>query len=137
MYIGRYDSFKKVLDLHWKLSLGAGKAGRPSTRNDDPRRGYSVSYVRKGSFGLRVRGESYELVAGSVLVGYPGDKFICIHDHHVCGDECLAFPCRRVFVDLIGGDTGTWRTGCMPPPILVSPWVRQALARPSRPLTSP
>jgi AraC family transcriptional regulator len=30
--------------------------------------GYSVSYVRKGSFGYRARGEAFELVAGSVLV---------------------------------------------------------------------
>ena len=31
-----------------------------------------------------------ELVAGSMLVGHPGDEYICTHDH-VCGDECLSF----------------------------------------------
>jgi hypothetical protein len=49
----------------------------------------SVSYVRKGSFGCRTRGRSFELVTGSILVGYPGDEYVCTHDH-VCGDECLS-----------------------------------------------
>ena len=31
-------------------------------------RGFSVSYVRSGSFGCRARGETFELVAGSILV---------------------------------------------------------------------
>jgi len=31
--------------------------------------------VRKGSFGYRTRGKSFELVAGSILVGHPGDEY--------------------------------------------------------------
>jgi AraC-like DNA-binding protein len=77
--------------------------------------GYSVSYVRKGSFGYSTRGSSYELVAGSVLVGCPGDEYVCTHDHHVCGDECLAFHLSPGFVDLIGGDQRAWRTAALPP----------------------
>ena len=50
---------------------------------------YSLAYVRKGSFGYRARGEAFELVAGSVLVGHRGDEYVCTHDH-VCGDECLS-----------------------------------------------
>jgi len=76
---------------------------------------YSVSYVRKGSFGYRTRGNAYELVAGSVLVGCPGDEYVCTHDHPVCGDECLAFHLSPGFVDLIGGDQRTWRTAGLPP----------------------
>ena len=56
---------------------------------------FSVSYVRKGSFGYRYRGRSFELVAGSILVGYPGDEFLCTHDHHQGGDECLSFQLHR------------------------------------------
>ncbi len=63
---------------------------------------YSVSYVRKGSFGYRARGRSYELVAGSVLVGRPGDEFMCTHDHHMCGDECLAFHLDEEAAQAIG-----------------------------------
>jgi AraC family transcriptional regulator len=76
---------------------------------------YSVSYVRKGSFGYRTRGNAYELVAGSVLVGCPGDEYVCTHDHHLCGDECLAFHLSPGFVDLVGGDKQTWRTAGLPP----------------------
>jgi hypothetical protein len=53
-------------------------------------RSHSISFVRKGSFGCRSRGRFFELVAGSVLVGHPGDEYVCSHDH-VCGDECLSF----------------------------------------------
>ena len=76
--------------------------------------GFSVSYVRKGSFGYRVRGESFELVAGSVLVGNLGDEFMCAHVH-VDGDECLSFQLAPALVENIGGRTEIWRTGCVPP----------------------
>ena len=67
---------------------------------------FSVSYVRRGSFGYRTRGRSFELVAGSVLVGHLGDEFLCTHDHHVCGDECLSG----------GGDGGTGGGSASIPP---------------------
>src|SRR5262245_22190560 len=51
---------------------------------------FSVSYVRRGSFGYRARGRSFELVAGSFLVGHSGDEYVCTHDH-VLADECLSF----------------------------------------------
>lgn len=76
--------------------------------------GFSVSYVRKGSFGYRSRGASHELVAGSLLVGHPGEEYMCTHDH-VHGDECLSFFFAPELVDAIGGRTDLWRTGCVPP----------------------
>jgi len=75
---------------------------------------HSISYVRKGSFGCRCRGRSFELVAGSILVGYPGDEFICSHDH-VCGDECLSFFLTPELVDAIGDRVKAWRIGAAPP----------------------
>jgi AraC-like DNA-binding protein len=76
---------------------------------------HSISYVRKGSFGLRTRGQSFELVAGSVLVGHPGDEYVCTHDHHVCGDECLSFFLSPELVETIGDRHEAWRRGCVPP----------------------
>jgi len=76
---------------------------------------FSVSYVRKGSFGYHVRGEAFELVAGSILIGHPGDEFMCTHDHHVCGDECLSFQLAPTLVETIGDWRGVWQTGCLPP----------------------
>jgi AraC family transcriptional regulator len=76
---------------------------------------FSVSYVRRGSFGYRSRGRAFELVAGAILIGHPGDEFMCTHDHHVCGDECLSFRLSPAFVEDIGDRTDLWRTGCVPP----------------------
>jgi len=76
--------------------------------------GFSVSYVRRGSFGCRVRGRSLELVAGSLLVGHPGDEYVCTHDH-VFGDECLSFRLGPDLVDALGGHQETWRVGGVPP----------------------
>jgi AraC-like DNA-binding protein len=75
---------------------------------------HSVSYVRKGSFGCKTRGRSFELVAGSVLVGFPGDEYICTHDH-VCGDECLSFFLSAELVDMTGDHSRAWRVGAAPP----------------------
>jgi len=78
-------------------------------------RRYSLSYVRKGSFGCEARGETHELVAGSLLVGYPGDEYTCIHDYHACGDECLSFQLSPELVDSLGGTEQPWRSGAVPP----------------------
>jgi AraC-like DNA-binding protein len=75
---------------------------------------HSISYVRKGSFGCRSRGKSFELVAGSILVGHPGDEYLCTHDH-VCGDECLSFFLKPELVEAIGDQTDIWRIGAAPP----------------------
>jgi AraC-like DNA-binding protein len=70
--------------------------------------------VRKGSFGCRSRGRSFELVAGSVMVGHPGDEYVCSHDH-VCGDECLSFFLSSELVQAIGDRRETWQIGYAPP----------------------
>jgi AraC-like DNA-binding protein len=75
---------------------------------------HSISYVRKGSFGCHSRGRFFELVAGSILVGHPGDEFICTHDH-VRGDECLSFFLTPELVQAIGDRTEVWRVGAAPP----------------------
>jgi AraC-like DNA-binding protein len=76
--------------------------------------GHSISYVRKGSFGCHSRGRLFELVAGSILVGHPGDEFMCTHDH-VCGDECLSFFFDPELVETIGDRKDVWRVGAVPP----------------------
>lgn len=76
---------------------------------------HSVSYVRKGSFGVRSLGRAHELVTGAILVGHPGDEFMCTHEHHVCGDECLSFHLAPALVETLGDRRDTWRLGCLPP----------------------
>ena len=75
---------------------------------------HSISYVRKGSFGCESRGRSFDLVAGSVLVGHPGDEYVCTHDH-VCGDECLSFFLGPKLVEALGDAADIWQIGATPP----------------------
>jgi len=77
-------------------------------------RRHSISYVRKGSFGLHCRGKFSELVAGSVLIGHPGDEYTCTHDH-VCGDECLSFFLSPELVEAISDSQEIWQVGSAPP----------------------
>jgi AraC family transcriptional regulator len=74
-----------------------------------------VSFVRRGSFGYRVRGRSHQLVAGSVLVGQRGDEFVCSHEHHGGGDECLSFHLSPELVDELGCGSAPFRIGSAPP----------------------
>ena len=76
---------------------------------------YTLSYVRRGSFGIETRGKSFELVAGSVLVGHPGDEYICTHDHAAGGDECLSFALAPELVETLGARREIWRVGGLPP----------------------
>jgi AraC-like DNA-binding protein len=89
----------------------AGPSDRPFA---EQHRCHSISYVRKGSFGLHCRGKSHELVAGSVLIGHPGDEYTCTHEH-VCGDECLSFFLSPELVETIGDSNAIWQAGSAPP----------------------
>ena len=77
---------------------------------------FSVCYVRRGAFGYRVRGRAFDLVTGSILVGRPGEEYVCTHDHGDGeGDECLAFHLEPDTVDVIGDRPDAWDTPALPP----------------------
>jgi len=106
----------------------AGPGDRPFAECHDD---YTVAFVRRGSFGYRSRGGSFEMVAGSLLVGHRGDEYVCSHEH-VCGDECLSFKLAPALVEEITpGSTGErrllWRTGALPP--LAETMIAGALAQ--------
>lgn len=75
---------------------------------------FSLSYVRHGTFGYRVRGREFEMVAGAMLIGFPGDEFLCTHDH-ACGDECLSFRLAAEVADTVGSNDKLWKRGALPP----------------------
>ena len=75
---------------------------------------HSVSYVRKGTFGYRVHGRAFELVAGSVLVGRPGVEYTCTHEHEE-RDECLSFHLAPAVVDAVCDRPAAWAVGALPP----------------------
>jgi len=74
--------------------------------------GFDMAYVRAGTFGYRARGESFELVAGSILVGHPGDEYVCTHEHAL-NDECLWFRLAPELAERIAADV--WRIVAVPP----------------------
>ena len=88
----------------------AGPADRPFVEHHPQ---HSISYVRKGGFGCHCRGRFFELVAGSALIGHPGDDYVCTHEHG-CGDECLSFALSPELIDEIGGGQA-WQVGATPP----------------------
>lgn len=49
------------------------------------------------------------------MVGHMGDEYICSHEHHDCGDECLSFQLSAAFADEIGLSRDALRVGYMPP----------------------
>lgn len=76
---------------------------------------YSLSFVRRGSFGCHAKGQRHDLFAGGFFVGAPGDVFACTHDHHHGGDECLSFQFSSALADEIGGDRMIWSRVSVPP----------------------
>jgi AraC-like DNA-binding protein len=76
---------------------------------------YSIAYVRRGSFGCVTRGKSFELVGGSFLLGRAGDEFMCTHEHHTQGDECLSFHFDAAELDALGLPARAWESGALPP----------------------
>src|SRR3569833_3166608 len=76
---------------------------------------HSIAYLRRGSFGYRHRGRLHDLVAGSVMVGHPGDEYLCTHEHHEGGDECLSFHLTPELAETLGGTAAIWQVGYVPP----------------------
>ena len=76
---------------------------------------FSISYIRRGSFGCHTQGRQFDLVAGGFLLGSPGDEFKCSHDHHVCGDECLSVQLSPEVAESLPGRSTDWRIGALPP----------------------
>jgi len=89
----------------------AGPDDKPFT---ELHRNFSIAYVRRGTFGYRVEGKPFELVAGSLLIGRPGAEYVCSHEHHPAGDECLAFHMTPE-VAAGFGDPAVWAAGSLPP----------------------
>src|SRR5262249_20596728 len=53
-------------------------------------------------------------VAGSILLGGPGDEYLCTHDH-VCGDECLSIQFQPELIETIGSPRVFRRFVSVPP----------------------
>jgi AraC family transcriptional regulator len=95
--------------IDYRCEAGPGDA--PFVEQHDS---FSLAYVRRGTFGCRARGRAFDFVSGSILVGYPGDEYVCSHEHRG-GDECLSFHLAPALVEEIGYRPEIWRSVCVPP----------------------
>lgn len=96
----------------YEYHCDAGPSDAPFT---EVHREYSISLVRRGSFGYLLQGSLYELIPGSVLVGRMGDEYACTHEHHACGDDCLSFSFSPSLIDAVANVRDAWRIGGLPP----------------------
>jgi AraC family transcriptional regulator len=101
------DGALRVLDYR----CSAGPCDRPFTELHGS---YSFSYVRRGSFGYCSGGRTFELVTGAFLIGRPGDEFMCTHEHHAHGDECLSYHFDERWLDTLGLRSRGWLSGALP-----------------------
>jgi AraC-like DNA-binding protein len=106
----------------------AGPDTKPFVERHDR---HSISYVRRGSFAAHSRGQTFDMVAGSLFIGHPGDEYICTHDHHVCGDECLSVQFAPELAEAIGAKAELWREVGIPPlaELMVMGELAQSVAR--------
>lgn len=104
-----------------------GPDDRPFT---EQHAGYSLAYVRRGGFACETLGRRYELVAGALMVGRPGDEYVCSHDHHECGDECLHFQFAPELAETVVRNAAAWQSGALPPiaDVMVAGELAQAVA---------
>src|ERR1700730_17400930 len=59
-------------------------------------------------------GEGLRARRRSILVGYPGDEYLCTHDHGAWR-RMPVLQWAPALVETIGGRTEVWRSGCLPP----------------------
>lgn len=94
----------------YRYRCTAGPNDRPFV---EVHRWHSISYVRSGSFGCVTLGAAHELVAGSVLIGRPGQEYMATHEHHGCGDECISLKLAPATAEALGFDR--IRVAALPP----------------------
>jgi len=110
-----------VTVVDYRCDAGPADVPFPEAHN-----AYTLSYVRRGGFAYTSRGRTFELVAGSFMVGHPGDEYICSHDHHLCGDECLSFHLTPEAASEVGATASVWRSGGLPPTSELGMWAERA-----------
>jgi len=112
-----------VTVVDYRCDAGPGDVPFPESHD-----AYTLSYVRRGGFAYASRGRTFELVAGSFMIGHPGDEYICSHDHHLHGDECLSFHLTPEAALEVGAGADLWRTGGLPPAPELAIWAERAQA---------
>src|ERR1044072_8072619 len=96
----------------YEFHCDAGPKDRPFA---EVHNAYSISYVKHGSFGCVSHGRLHELISGSLFIGPPDLEFMCTHEHHAAGDQCLSFKFSPELIEEIGACDEIWQLGALPP----------------------
>jgi len=112
--IGAMPAFTLLRDGDLRVFDSRCTAGPRDRPYPEVHSGFSLAYVRRGSFGYVTCGRRYELVAGAFMVGRPGDEYTCTHEHHERGDECLSFQFREDWLEAQGLDARGWASRALP-----------------------
>jgi AraC family transcriptional regulator len=88
--------------------------------------------VAAGTFQYRGEGGCALMTPGSLLLGNPGQYFVCSHDHGA-GDRCIAFQYEPEYFERLACDAGMaaaqFRTLKVPPSRELSPLVATCSGR--------
>ncbi len=79
-----------------------GPRDRPFEEQHTPA---AIALVTAGSFQYRSAAGRAVMTPGSLMLGNPGQRFECEHDHGV-GDRCLAFRYAPAYFERIAADAG-------------------------------
>jgi AraC-like DNA-binding protein len=89
----------------WVVDDMVCTADRRDRAFEEQHRGYSIAIVLAGSFQYASGRCSELLTPGSVMLGSPGQCFVCSHDH-APGDRCLSFRFSAEFFQRVAHDAG-------------------------------
>ncbi|MGH9869586.1 MAG: helix-turn-helix domain-containing protein [Candidatus Polarisedimenticolia bacterium] len=74
-------------------------------------RGYTVSWVESGSFGLRHGKDAWRLSAGAMFITRPGLRYRCSHESAAPDDVCLSLECPEDLVrEAVSSSARRWET---------------------------
>lgn len=115
----------------WTVSEVVCTAGPQDQPYEEQHSRTSIAIVVSGTFQYRSATGRELMTPGSLLLGNPGERFCCSHEHGT-GDRCLAVSYKPEFFEPLSADAGGggWRFGVarLPPIRALAPLVAKASA---------
>lgn len=110
----------------WTVSDVVCSAGPEHHPFEERHSGFAIAVVLSGTFQYRCSSGRDLMTPGSLLLGNPGECFVCSHEH-ATGDRCVSFSWSPEFFAQAAGASGnTFRLPRIPPVKTLSPLVAQA-----------
>ncbi|HEX7155187.1 MAG TPA: AraC family transcriptional regulator [Thermoanaerobaculia bacterium] len=87
----------------------------------------SVAVVAAGTFQYRSTARAELLTPGALMLGNPGQSYVCAHEHG-SGDRCIAFQFAPELFERLFGARPRFRTSRLPPLRASAPTIARACA---------